>query len=141
MPRVWQWPSVSFTIAIGVVAAHETLFFEVFVELLDIEVNDISELVTGDDAALFFVSAIWVHLHDDFWDFRPVRFDFSLDVRFIVHLFFTELSADGIDLSDTGDDFLQLNINLSELLLALLLAKLVSHLFFKFFLGSFPLFL
>jgi len=70
-----------------------------------------------------------------------IRLDLQLDVWLVVDLLLADFAADCIYLGDGRHDFLEFGVDLSELLLALLFAKLGTHLLLKLFFSALPLLL
>ena len=136
VPAVGKVPTEGFAFVLLVLGWWlEATLFVLFVQLFDIEVDVVSEGVTGDDASVFFVGAILVDLDHDFGNLGTVTLNFGRNFRLVIDLFFTDFTANCVSLSNNWHDFLELDIDLTELLKSLLVIKLVTHLSLQLFLS------
>ena len=137
MPAVREIPTECLSKIISILFLDiETAFFELFVLVLDAEVSHICESIAWNDTALFAIRAIGIDLDDNLGYFATIRLDLSADVRLIEDLIFSDFTANRISLSNDRDDLLKLDIDLTELLQALLIVQLVTHLLLKLFFSA-----
>ena len=136
MPAVGKVPAEGFTFVFLVLGWRlEASLFVLFIQLFHVEVDVVSEGVAGDNASVFFVSAILVDLDHDLGNLGTVTLYIGRNFRLVVDLLFTDFTTDCISLSNDWHDFLQFDIDLTELLKSLLVVKLVSHLGLQLFLS------
>jgi len=128
LPGVSECPAKMFTVVIIVVLRLvEVLLFGFIVHFLDFLVYDVSKVVPRNCSALFSVSPVWEDTYYDLGLFCTIRFYICDNFRFVENRFSSNFSADGINLCDLWNDFLETLVNFFELLDLLLLVKLRLH--------------
>lgn len=136
MPAVGEVPAERLTFVLLVLGWRlEASLFVLFIQFFYVEVDVVSEGVTGDNTSVFFVSAILVDLDYDLGNLGTVTLYIGRNFRLVVDLLFTNFTTYCVSLSNDWHDFLQFDIDLTELLKSLLVIKLVTHLRLQLFLS------